>query len=82
MSFYETKPRKAKYAFEVRMSEDILSQGLLFAAVHDVLKCHPQSPETWFRDYRNGAGTYSLHLYINDEEIYKQVKVALVPFTN
>jgi len=80
MSFYETKPRKAKYAFEVRMSEDILSEGLLFAAVHDVLRRYPQSPETWFQDYRNGAGTYSLHIYINDVEIYKHVKVALVPF--
>jgi hypothetical protein len=80
MSFYETKPRKAKYAFEVRMSEDILSEGLLFAALDVVLKSHPQSKETWFQDYRNGAGTYSLHIYINDDLIYQQAKAALAPF--
>lgn len=80
MSFYETKPRKAKFAFEIRMSEDILSEGLLFAAINTMLIAHPESPDTWWKEYRNGAGTYSLHIYINDVAIYNEVKGAIAPF--
>lgn len=80
MSFYESKPRKAKYAFEIKMSPDILSEGLLFTAVHNVIRDVPQSPETYFTDYRNGMGTYSLHIYINDDALYNQIKVAIAPF--
>jgi hypothetical protein len=80
VSFYETKPRKAKYAFEIRMSDDILNEGALFSAVHGVIYDLPESKETWWKEYRNGAGTYSLHLYINDDAIYDRIKVAIAPY--
>lgn len=80
MSFQEAKPRKAKYSFEIRMSPDILSEGLLFAAINEILQTVPESPETFWKEYRNGMGTYSLTIYINDEAIYNQLKTAITPY--
>ena len=80
MSFYENKPRKAKYAFQVSMSRDILSEGLLLYAIHEVLKDIPESPEVYFVDYRINAGTHVMLIYINDDALYQQVKTAIAPY--
>lgn len=80
MSFHENRARKAKYAFEIQMSKDILSEGLLFNAVHEILKDTPESPETWFTTYGNSMGTVYMIIYVNDEDIYNRIKAAMATF--
>lgn len=70
----ETKPRKAKYAFEITMSKNMLDYGAKLLMMQSVLFGVPESDTTWWQNYTNSAGTYCLTIYINDEELYQQLK--------
>lgn len=73
----ESKPKLAKYAFEIEMSPNILKEGLLFGAFHAVLQeypCGENEGDAWFQRYRNRMSTFTLTIYIDDEELYQRLK--------
>lgn len=70
----ETKPKLAKYAFEIGIGRDILSYGEIFAKIHELVKDIPfQEKGPYWQVLRNAMGTMSVTLYINDEELYRQI---------
>lgn len=71
----EVKAKLAPHAFQIAMSENILSYGFLFGYFSEVLKQYEQGEnDDYFTRYRNGMGTWTLTIYIRNEELYKLLK--------
>lgn len=70
----ETKPKLAKFAFEIGLNRDILSYGETFAKIHELVKDIPfKEKGPYWQVIRNSMGKMSVTLYINDEELYKKI---------
>ena len=71
----ETKPKLAKYAFEIGLGRDILSYGETFAKIHELVKDIPfKEKGPYWQVIRNSMGTMTVTLYINDEGLYQKIR--------
>lgn len=73
------KPRKAYHAFEIKMSSDMLDYAQRFADMAAVLKGVAQGEYTYWTEYKNGAGTYTLTVYVNDDDLAARIREAITP---
>lgn len=75
----EIKPRKAKHAFEIKMSPDMLDYAQRFADMAAALKGVKHGESTCWIEYKNGAGTYTLTVYVNDDGLAARIRGAMAP---
>lgn len=78
----ETKPRKAKYGFQVGFNSEAMREIAILYSVLQSYTGNPCSPDksvirNFWVETPNSMGKSDVLLYINDEDIYKAVKAAI-----
>lgn len=71
MPLSEFKPRKAKYGFQIQIDSDMLHP---FALVYSVLADVPQHPDVWWMETPNNMGRCSINIYVNDPDLYEELR--------